>query len=245
MVAFLFLLIVFFACWGSFLNVLAYRLVRNQNIVFPPSACPKCNHRIRWYDNIPIFSWLFLKGKCRFCSNTISFLYPLIELFTVIVMTLLLLQVPAHYVAAYFVLFSALIVTIRSDIETMLISQYVTVLLLPIGFMCAFMNMLPISLWHSLMGCLFGYAFLWALANLFYVWTGKKGMGEGDFELLALIGSFLGINGAWMTLLIASVVGSCVGIFVIILTGASSSVKIPFGPFLAISAIICVLFHLV
>lgn len=241
MITFLFVLVPFFACWGSFLNVVAYRLVRDQNIVFPPSSCPMCKKSIAWYDNIPIVSWFFLKGKCRLCHNSISFLYPFIEIFTVIVMTLLVLRVPCHFIPAYFVLFSALIVTIRSDIETMLISQYVTLLLVPIGFLCAYMNLLPISLWNSLIGCLFGYAFLWTLATLFFLWTHKRGMGEGDFELLALIGSFLGLNGAWMSLLIASVIGSCVGLCIIFIGRAQSSIKIPFGPFLASAAILNVL----
>ena len=236
-----FVLIPLWLCWGSFLNVLSYRLVRGQNIATPGSRCPACHHAIAWFDNIPVISWVLLGGSCRHCKKPISILYPCIELLTAIVMTLLLILVPLRFAPAYFILFSALIVSIRSDLETLLISQYVTIFLVPIGFLCAHLGLLPITPLQSLAGSLFGYLFLWILASLFLVLTGKKGMGEGDFELLALIGSFLGIHGTWLTLVAGSVTGSLIGISLIMRGSATRTTKIPFGPFLALSAIIYVL----
>jgi leader peptidase (prepilin peptidase)/N-methyltransferase len=160
-------------------------------------------------------------------------------------MTLLVILTPAHYVPAYFILFSALIVTIRSDIETMLISQYMTIFIIPVGIACSYTKLLPISVWQSLSGALFGYLFLWTIAQLFLWATGKKGMGEGDFELLALIGAFLGISGAWYSLMIGSIAGSLAGIFMIRLHKATRNTKIPFGPFLALAAIAITLYQFI
>lgn len=225
------------------MNVLAYRLVREQNIARPRSRCPYCKHPLSWYDNIPVFSWLFLKGHCRYCENPISILYPCIEVLTAVLMTFLVILVPTHYIPAYFILFSALIVTIRSDFETMLISQYMTIFIVPVGFFCSYFGLLPLSLWQSITGTLFGYAFLWSIAHLFLLLTGKRGMGDGDFELLALIGAFLGITGAWYSLMIGSIAGSLTGLAMIWLGKAGRNTKIPFGPFLALAAIIITLTH--
>lgn len=234
-------LIPFWLCWGSFLNVVAYRLIKGQSIIKPGSRCPYCHHFISWYDNIPVISWLLLGGSCRYCKRPISALYPCIELCTALVMTLLVILVPRQFNFAYFIFFSALIVSIRSDLETLLISQFVTVFLAPTGFLCALAHLVPITALSSLIGAVFGYLFLWTLATIFLMVTGKKGMGEGDFELMALIGSFIGINGAWTTLIIGSVAGSFIGMGLILYGGATRSTKIPFGPFLAIAAILYVL----
>lgn len=239
--ALILLLVPIWLCWGSFLNVVAYRLVREQSIVRPRSRCPHCQHQLTWYDNIPVISWIILGGACRYCHRTISALYPLIELLTVIVMSMLCLITPSRYIPAYFIFFSALIVTLRSDLETMLISQYVTLFIIPIGFICSYFNLLPISLTQSFMGTLFGYGFLWTIAYAFKIITGKKGMGEGDFELLALIGSFLGISGTWYSLMVASILGAVVGIIMMSFGKAGRNTKIPFGPFLSIAGILLAL----
>ncbi len=235
------LLIPIWLCWGSFLNVVAYRLVREQSIIRPRSRCPHCQHQLAWYDNIPVLSWIVLGGTCRYCHGTISVLYPLIELLTALIMSTLCLISPARYMPAYFIFFSALIVTCRSDLETMLISQYVTLFIIPIGFLCSYFNLLPISLVQSIIGAIFGYGFLWAIAYMFKVITGIQGMGEGDFELLALIGSFLGIAGTWYSLMIASILGAIIGIIMIFFGKAERNTKIPFGPFLSIAGILLAL----
>jgi leader peptidase (prepilin peptidase)/N-methyltransferase len=235
------MLLPLFACWGSFLNVLGYRLVKDENIAWPRSACPSCKHTLAWYDLIPLLSYLMLGGRCRYCKARISPLYPFIELLTIVVMALLYTTVPTLYFPAYFLLFSALIVTIRSDLETMLISRFVTLFLVPFGLTFSALGYLPITPLDSIVGALLGSGFLFAISWLFYKATGKQGIGQGDIELLAFIGSFTGMIGSWATLCIGSVLGSLIGISYILISGSKKDTKIPFGPFLALGAIIYVL----
>jgi leader peptidase (prepilin peptidase)/N-methyltransferase len=186
---------------------------------------------------------MILKGSCRYCNKSISWLYPFIELLTVILFLLLLLLVPLHYFFSYFVFFSALIVSIRTDLDQMLISRYVTLFLIPLGFILSWFELLPISLPQSIFGALAGYGLLKAIAHLFYRSTGKEGLGQGDMDLLAFIGSFTGIYGCWISLLLASIIGSLIGILYLALTKQSTQhTRIPFGPFLALGAMSFVLF---
>ncbi|MFI5333050.1 MAG: prepilin peptidase [Candidatus Babeliales bacterium] len=230
-----------FACWGSFLNVLSYRLMRDESVVKPRSRCPSCKHTLAWYDLIPVLSYVILHGHCRYCTARISPLYPFIEVLTVLVMSLLYAMVPLIYFPTYFIFFSALIVTIRSDLETMLISRFVTLFLIPLGIGASALGYLPITLSDSILGIFVSAGFLYAISWLFYKATGKIGIGQGDVELLAFIGAFTGIIGSWVALCIGSVLGSLIGIGYILLSGSKKDTKIPFGPFLAIGAIIYVL----
>jgi leader peptidase (prepilin peptidase) / N-methyltransferase len=232
----------FFLCWGSFLNVLAYRLIKAESIIKPRSACPKCKKPIAWYDNIPVFSWLLLAGTCRHCKRAISVLYPFIEIITALVLLALYLYIPHHYFFAYFIFFSALIVTIRSDLETMLISRFMTVYLAPIGCALSAGGLLPISLPESILGAIFGYFFLQIINGVFKYFRGIEGIGEGDFELLLFIGSFIGIIGCWLSITLGSILGCFYGLTVILQKQPNDMrhTKIPFGPFLACGAIIFV-----
>jgi leader peptidase (prepilin peptidase)/N-methyltransferase len=237
----LFVLIPLFLCWGSFLSNVGYRIVRRQNFIVGRSRCTSCRKTLAWYDLIPIFSWVVLKGRCRYCKASISFLYPCIEILTALVFTLMVLYLPPLYFGVYFIFFSALLITIRSDLETMLISRYVTLFLVPLGFLLSTLGLLPISLADSLAGAFGGYALLWGTAKLFFLFTRKEGIGQGDVELLAFIGSFTGFAGAWLSLLLGSLAGSLLGITYIAITHSGRNAKIPFGPFLALGAI-CYIF---
>lgn len=183
-----------------------------------------------------------LSGRCRYCSKSISWLYPFIELATACSMTLLFFLVPSLYIPSYVIFFSALLVTIRTDIEYMLISQCMSVYLVPIGIILSMIGLIPISILYSITGALGGYISLYLIAHIFTWYTGKKGLGEGDIELMAGIGAFTGPYGCWFSLLTGSIVGSVIGILYMIFTKQSSSIKIPFGPFLAFGAIAYVLF---
>ena len=200
--------------------------------------CPHCKQIIAWYDNIPVLSWVLLRAQCRQCKKPISILYPFIELFTGLMLTTLLVRVPFYYFPAYFIFFSALIVSIRTDLETMLISRYMSLFLIPVGLFCAWYQLIPLSFFDSCCGALFGYWVLWGIAWIFYMITGKDGMGQGDIELLGLIGSFTGIAGAWISLFLGSVAGTIAGTIHMLATGER---KIPFGPFLALGAMSYVL----
>lgn len=241
--AILLLIILLLLCWGSFLNVVAHRLITNESIITPRSHCPHCKTTLAWYDLIPLISWLALRGRCRYCKESISPLYPIIELLTVLVGLLFFIQVPAVYACAYFIFFSALIVSIRTDLEHMLLSQYMNIYLIPLNiFFCA-MHMLPITPYESIVGALCGYSFLYLLSYIFRILTGKECIGDGDRDLLAYIGSCIGIIGCWLSLTIGSLLGTFIGITYLLWTGQTQGTRIPFGPFLAAGAIIYALFQ--
>jgi leader peptidase (prepilin peptidase)/N-methyltransferase len=190
---------------------------------------------------MPVVSWFWLKGRCRYCGTYISFLYPVIELFTASLLLLLFYTVTSSYLLAYFIFFSALIITIRSDVETLLICRYATLGIIPLGILFSVVNLVPISFIESLLGIFMGYSLLWFVRAAFYYLTGKEGMGQGDLELLAAIGSFLGPIGVWITLLLGSCLGSIVGLIAIFTGFLKPDTRIPFGLFLAVGALIYVL----
>lgn len=244
-----FVLFLIFACYGSFLNSLAYRIINEKYLFTPRSYCPKCYKVINFYDLIPIISWFILKAKCRNCKNPISVLYPLIEVLSGVVFTFLLMLVDSRYWISYFLLFSALIIIIRTDLETMLISSYTTLFLIPVGFILSYFNLLKISLYQSILGAICGYFFLFLIDKIFYYLKKQHGLGEGDFEILSLIGAFAGLSGAWFSLLFGSLTGSLIFLIIFLKEYFLSNFniskfknyKIPFGPFLALASIIYIL----
>ncbi len=208
------------------------------------SRCPQCTYAIAWYDNIPLFSWLMLRAQCRHCKKSISWLYPFIEILTALSFFLLFEQISPLYLPAYFLFFSALIITIRTDLETMLISRFVSLWLIPFGLFYSYLNLLPLTLNESLIGSISGYLVLYCVAQAYYFLTKKVGMGQGDIELLAFIGSFTGFLGWWLALLIGSCLGTLAGFIIVAVKKTSlATIKIPFGPFLAFGAILYVLFE--
>lgn len=230
-------------CWGSFLNVVGHRLLTNQDIVFLRSHCPHCHTTLAWYDLIPLFSWLWLRGRCRYCHEPISYLYPFIELLTAIIGLSIFIYTDPTYWIAYFIFGSALIVTIRTDLECMLISQYMTIYLAPLSFLFAAFGLLPITLFDSIAGAIGGYTFLYVIGAISQKFMGKEAIGEGDLDLLALIGSCTGIIGCWLSLTIGALLGSIIGGIYLIASGKNYKNPIPFGPFLAAGAIIYLLYE--
>lgn len=220
----------------------AYRIVHDVSLFQTRSFCPKCHTTLAWYDTLPIISWAILLGKCRSCGRKISLLYPFIEVLSLFVFLALVKRVTYPYSFSYFIFFSALLITIRTDLETMLISRFVTIFLIPVGLILALFNLLPISFGQSLLGSFFGYFSIFMIDKIFTLITKKKGIGEGDKELMAFIGTFTGVLGCWISLLIGSLLGSFFGIFYIIIGRLNWTNKIPFGAFLSLSAIIFVLF---
>lgn len=213
-------------------------MIQGYSIIGPRSFCPHCTTTIAWYDLIPVISWLSLRARCRTCQAPISALYPFIELLTAVVGTLLISFISPLYWPAYGIFFSALIILIRIDIETMLISRYTTLFLIPFAWLASFTGYLPISFTQSLLGTFVGYFILWSVAKLFYILRNKEGMGEGDFELLATIGAFTGPLGAWLVVVIASMLGTLLGIYTLIKHKSGLETRIPFGPALALATFI-------
>lgn len=157
-------------------------------------------------------------------------------------LTALLIYAPEQYFFAYALFFSALIVVIRSDLEFMLISRFTSLYLVPLGWLFAYCNMIPLSLWQSFTTSLGAFIFLSTTGWLFNKLTNKQGLGQGDIDLFALIGSFTGIIGCWFTLLFASTIGSLFGVSYLLYTKQKINTRIPFGPFLSVGAMIYVLY---
>lgn len=234
--------VLIFLAWGSYLNSVGYRLLHLESFFKARSFCPSCKHVIAWYDNIPVISWLLLMAQCRHCKQPISWLYPFTEVLTTISLLLLWCVIPAHYFPAYFLFFSALIITIRTDFDHMLISRFVTLYAIPIGCIATIFNKLPLTLLLSISGALFGYVLLWSVQKISYCIAQEESLGQGDLELLAFIGAFTGPLGCWVSLLIGSILGSIISLISMAIT-RQRIIKIPFGPYLSFGAMIFVCFQ--
>ena len=232
-----------FLCWGSFLNVIAYRLIENKSLL-GRSQCPSCRHTLPWYYLIPVGSWIWLRRHCGFCKQPISWLYPAIELLTAVACTALFLTYDIRTFFAYFIFTSALIVTVRTDIEYLLIARIMSLGLIPAALALQLLGILPLSFFESITGIVVGYGSLWTMKTIFWQLRKQEGIGDGDLELLAGIGSFIGPVGVLLTLLLGSVTGSIFGgIFLAIRPQALDQLKIPFGALMAIAAIAYLVFE--
>ncbi len=227
---------------GSFLNVCICRMPKDESIVSPPSHCPRCGYRIRWFDNIPMLSYLLLRGKCRGCGTHISLQYPLVELLNAILTLLLYLRFGTSLTfLALFLFCSALVVITFIDIEHQIIPDEISLPGILVGFVFSFF--LPWLGWlNSLVGILLGGGSLLTVAYGYHWLTGKEGMGGGDIKLLAMMGAFLGWKAVPFIILASSLVGSVVGISMIIFQKKDSKLAIPFGPYLAFGAVLFIFY---
>jgi len=232
---------------GSFLNVCIYRIPREKSIVKPPSACPGCEKPIRFYDNIPILSFILLKGKCRDCGTKISIRYPLVELLTGIFFFILYRQFGFTFEIIVFMIFLSLLIVISFiDLDFQIIPDILSIGGVVIGFILAvvrpfFRYLDPrFGILDSLYGIALGGGLLFAIAWLYQFFTKREGMGGGDIKLLGMIGAFCGWKGVVFSLVSGSVLGTLVGIPIILAKGQGTKYAIPFGPFLSLAAIIYV-----
>ena len=230
--------IIFGALVGSFLNVCIIRLPKEESIVTPGSHCPQCDKPIKFYDNIPLFSYLVLGGKCRYCKKSISIQYPLIEGITALSSFLLFIRFGATLTYLFYFLFiSALIVITVIDLYHQIIPDVISIPGIGIGLLGSLV-IHYITFPNSLIGVLVGGGSLFLVATL-YQWLFKReGMGGGDVKLLAMIGAFLGWKSVILTILLSSFIGSIVGIVIMLLKGKDFKYAIPFGPFLSLGAVI-------
>ncbi|MGB9082863.1 MAG: prepilin peptidase [Desulfuromonadaceae bacterium] len=227
---------------GSFLNVCICRMPKNESIVSPPSHCPGCSYQIRWYDNIPLVSYLLLRGKCRGCGAAISLQYPLVELLNGVLTLLLFLRFgPTLAFAALFLLCSALVVITFIDIEHQIIPDEISLSGIVVGFVLSFF--LEGHTWlNSLLGILLGGGGLLLIAYTYQRLTGKDGMGGGDIKLLAMLGAFLGWKAVPFIIFASSLVGSLVGVSLMLIQKKDSKLAIPFGPYLAFGAVLYIFY---
>ncbi len=228
----------FGAMIGSFLNVCIYRLPREESIVTPGSHCPQCQRPIRFYDNIPLVSYLLLRGKCRYCGAPISPQYPLVEGLTALSSLCLFVKFgPSWSYLFYFVFIAGLIPITIIDLYHQIIPNVISVPGIGVGLLASFF--LPqMTFFDSLLGVLVGGGTLFLVATG-YQWLFKReGMGLGDVKLLAMIGGFLGWKSVILTIFLSSLIGSVSGILLMLMRGKNLKYAIPFGPFLSAGAVL-------
>jgi leader peptidase (prepilin peptidase) / N-methyltransferase len=221
---------------GSFLNVCVHRLPRRQSLVHPGSRCPHCGYVLRWYDNIPVVSYLLLRGRCRACRESIAIRYPALELATLVLFLVhgavfgwsALLVVRLLFACAMVVLFAI-------DLEHHLLPDVITLPGIVAGLL--FSIVLPPGIVDSLLGVLVGGGVLWLIGEAYYRYSGQEGMGGGDVKMLAMIGAFLGWKLVLVTLVLSSVAGSLIGVVVIALKRGGMKYALPYGTFLALGAL--------
>ena len=236
--------IIFIFCLlaGSFLNVCIYRLPRNESLVFPASHCPLCGSAIRPWHNIPVVSYLLLRGRCRSCAAPISARYPLVELTTALLGLALYLRFGLTF--PFFVLAllcGALVVVTFIDLEHQIIPDEISLTGIVIGFACSFF--IPRLGWlNSLLGILAGGGSLYLVAWAYHLFTGKEGMGGGDIKLLAMLGAFFGWKAIPLIIFISSLTGSVIGITLMLTKKQDGKLAIPFGPFLVIGTLVHIFF---
>lgn len=226
------------ACVGSFLNVCVHRWPEDKSVVSPPSACPACGARIKWYDNVPVLGWLWLRGKCRACGNRISVQYPLVELFTALLWVMAVWRFgPSWQALATALFFTILLGIALSDAATYIIPDQFTIGGTVLGLALSFApgGLDPLD---AFIGAATGFVLLWLVAVLGEWAFKKEAMGGGDIKMMAMVGAFLGPIGVLLTVFLGALFGSLIFGPISMKTGK----LVPFGIFLALGAAITELF---
>jgi len=228
------LIFIFGLCIGSFLNVCIYRLPQSKSIVHPRSMCPNCGALIHFYDNIPILSYIILRGKCRQCKAPISLRYPIIEFTSGLFAAGVFIKYGITFEAViYYAFIAALLVITFIDIDHQIIPDVITLPGIPVFFIAGFA--LPdITVVESILGIFIGGGSLFLIAWLYHLLTHKEGMGGGDIKLLAMMGAIIGWQGVLFTIFVASAIGTVSGLLLMLKNRKTMKLAIPFGPFLAI-----------
>lgn len=230
---------------GSFLNVCIHRLPRNMSIVAPSSRCPSCNTSIRFYDNVPILSYLLLGGKCRVCKAGISLRYPIVEFLNAFLYVSVFWRFGFYlYTVVYFVFCSSLIVITFIDLDFQIIPDRITLPGIAIGLVTGSLLMPDPFMRYSLLGVKSSGIGLLAGGGLFYAIAvlSRGGMGGGDIKMMAMVGSLMGWKSVLLTTFLGSLTGAVFGVLLMILRGKGRKTKIPFGPFLAFGSVITLFF---
>jgi leader peptidase (prepilin peptidase)/N-methyltransferase len=252
-------------CIGSFLNVVIHRLPlmlergwREESadllgVAFaesapitlstPRSRCPSCGHAIAWYENIPLASWLWLRGRCSACKTRISARYPLVEVATAALFAAIGWRFGAQPTTLLWCGFAAVLVAAALiDVDTQLLPDTLTQPLLWAGIIAAARGWIPVSLAASVGGAVVGYLSLWTVATLYRMIRGQEGMAAGDFKLLAALGAWMGWQMIPLIVLLSSAVGAVVGLALIAFRNHDRQVPIPFGPYLAGGGLVAMFF---
>ena len=231
---------------GSFLNVCIYRLPRDLSIILPPSRCPACNAPVKPHDNIPLISFIFLRGKCRHCRAKISPRYPLVEALNALLFVLVVWRFGLGWHTPFLFAFcSAMIVITFIDLDFQIIPDAITLPGMVVGFIAGslilpdpFDRFSSLGFRESILGLVSGGAVFFLIAEVSYRILRQEAMGGGDIKMMAMVGAFMGWKSVLLTTFSGSLMGSIAGIFFMVLKGKGRRTKIPFGPFLAAGALI-------
>jgi leader peptidase (prepilin peptidase)/N-methyltransferase len=220
---------------GSFLNVCIYRLPLGKSIVWPSSACPSCGRELSWYENIPVLSFLVLRARCRTCAAPISVRYPLVEALTAVMFAAAWWYYgPQPLLASRLIFGCALLVLFAIDLEHHLLPNAITLPGIVVGLFFSFFTEPG---WQaSLIGIVVGGGVLFGVAEAYYRVRHEEGLGMGDVKMLAMIGAFLGWKLTLLTLMMASLCGTLIGVLLIVTRRGSMKYALPFGTFLALGA---------
>jgi len=256
--AFLFGLVI-----GSFLNVCILRIPADKSIVLPASSCPKCGQAIAPYDNIPVLSWIFLGGKCRHCKTKISAMYPAVELLTGLLFMGCYLVFGPTVDALKWAVFAALLVVLTiTDLRERILPDEVNFFGLGAGLLFSLFTksldgtalwlagrwfdypppQMALSFADAALGALAGSGLLWIVSEGYFRIRGREGMGLGDVKMMAAVGAFLGLKRTMLTVLLGSLLGSVIGIFLIAVSKKGRDYELPFGTFLGAGALLVVFF---
>ena len=244
---------------GSFMNVCIYRWPRDLSVIHPRSKCPACDRRIVWYDNVPVLSYIILRGRCRRCGARIHWRYPVVELLTAVSFAYAVHQYGVTLLAAKYCIFAAILIgLVFSDLDTRILPDELTLGGLVIGLVFSIFVAVPDSTFGTI-ASVFGWrqgqrlsmldeAVFGATVPAFVLWCGgwlferfrhKEGLGFGDVKMLAMIGAFLGIGGSLLAIVLGSVTGAIAGLVYIKATGKQTATyQLPFGTFLGIAALV-------
>jgi leader peptidase (prepilin peptidase) / N-methyltransferase len=244
------IIFVFGALIGSFLNVCIYRIPRGQSIIWPSSRCPSCSNPINSYDNIPVLSYFILRARCRACSEKIPLRYPVVEALNAFSYLLVFWRFgPEWSFLVYSLLCSALIVITFIDLDFQIIPDRITLPGIPLGIVAGsfllpdpFLRASDLGFTASLIGAISGFAFFYMVAFLSIKVLKKEGMGGGDIKMMAMLGGFLGWKAVILTTFLGSLFGSVIGIGLMAFRGREKGSLIPFGPFLALGAVVSLFF---
>ncbi len=221
---------------GSFLNVCIHRVPLRLSVASPGSRCPACGYALRWTDNIPVLSYVALRGRCRGCGSPISLQYPIVELITMGVFVLHYLVIGADALLIPRLAFaSAMIVLFAIDYQHFLLPNVITLPGIVVGLL--FSLWFPPGFRDALIGVAVGGGLLWLIGEAYYRFAGQEGMGGGDVKMLAMIGAFLGWQLTIVTLILSSMAGALVGLGVIVSRRGGMDHQLPYGTFLALAAI--------
>lgn len=236
------------ACIGSLLNVCIVRIPREESIVWPPSHCRSCNHHIAWWENIPLISYIILKGRCRECKRPISIRYPAVELLTIILSIACWWRFHdvRLYAAYFFLLVAPLIVVVFIDLAHRIIPNIISLpgILAGVGVHVLFAGKgrYDDAFIDSVLGVVIGGGFLYLVALAYEKIRGIEGLGGGDVKLAAMLGAFFGWQASIFILFVSSILGSISGLILIIFMKKGTKYAIPFGPFLSIAGLIYLFF---